>query len=82
VLVSRLARGAHQLRRRRPRGRPRRAPAVFGTNGSISAARGIPTVIFGSGDPELAHQDEEFIRLDELERGRRQFAALASIASR
>jgi putative selenium metabolism hydrolase len=57
-------------------------PAVFGTNGSISAARGIPTVIFGPGDPELAHQDEELIRLDELERGRRQFAALASIASR
>ena len=57
-------------------------PAVFGTNGSISAARGIPTVIFGPGDPELAHQDQELIRLDELERGRRQFAALASIASR
>lgn len=57
-------------------------PAVFGTNGSISAARGIPTVIFGPGDPELAHQDEEHIRLDELTRGRRQFAALASIACR
>ena len=42
----------------------------------------VPTVIFGPGDPELAHQDEELIRLDELERGRRQFAALASIASR
>lgn len=57
-------------------------PAVFGTNGSISAARGIPTVIFGPGDPELAHRDEEHIRLGELTRGRRQFAALASIACR
>lgn len=58
---------------------PRGGPAVFCTNGSLTAARGIPTVIFGPGDPEMAHQADESIELAALERGRKRFAALASI---
>lgn len=52
----------------------------FCTNGSLTAGRlGIPTVGFGPGNPERAHQADEFIELEELERGRRGFAALAGI---
>ena len=58
---------------------PAGPPAVFCTNGSLSAGRGIPTVIFGPGDPERAHQDDEYIDLDELEGGRAQFADLAAM---
>lgn len=58
---------------------PAGRPAAFGTNGSLSAARGIPTVIFGPGDPERAHQADEHIELEDLARGREQFAALAAI---
>ncbi|MGH2713899.1 MAG: hypothetical protein ACRDM7_08450 [Thermoleophilaceae bacterium] len=59
---------------------PAGPPAAFCTNGSLTAAREIPTVIFGPGDPERAHQDEEHIKLEELEHGRAQFAALASVS--
>jgi len=52
----------------------------FCTNGSLTAGRlGIPTVGFGPGTPERAHQADEFIELEELERARRGFAALAGI---
>jgi acetylornithine deacetylase/succinyl-diaminopimelate desuccinylase-like protein len=59
---------------------PAGGPAVFCTNASLCAARGIPTVIFGPGDPERAHQDDELIELADLERGRERFAALSAMA--
>lgn len=50
------------------------------TNGSLTAGRlEIPTVGFGPGDPEWAHQADEFIEIVQLERGLRGFAALAGI---
>jgi putative selenium metabolism hydrolase len=52
----------------------------FCTNGSLTAGRlGIPTIGFGPGDPELAHQADESIEIEDLEQGRRGFAALAGI---
>jgi putative selenium metabolism hydrolase len=53
---------------------------AFCTNGSLTAGRlGIPTIGFGPGRTELAHQADEHIRLAELELGCRGFAALAAI---
>ncbi len=54
-------------------------PAAFCTNASLTVARGIPTVIFGAGQPELAHQPDEYVELAELERARPIFAALAAL---
>jgi putative selenium metabolism hydrolase len=52
----------------------------FCTNGSLTAGRlGIPTIGFGPGDPELAHQADESIEIDDLDQARRGFAALAGI---
>jgi putative selenium metabolism hydrolase len=52
----------------------------FCTNGSLTAGRlGIPTIGFGPGDPERAHQADEYIEIEDLEQGRRGFAALAGI---
>jgi putative selenium metabolism hydrolase len=56
-------------------------PARFCTNGSLTADLGIPTVIYGPGDPEHAHQADESITLEQLVAGRRGFAALASLDS-
>lgn len=58
---------------------PRGPAAAFCTNGSLTASRGIPTVIFGPGDPARAHHADEYIERAELERGRKGFAALAAI---
>jgi putative selenium metabolism hydrolase len=51
---------------------------LFCTNGSGTAALGIPTVGFGPGDPSLAHRVDEFIELDELHAGARGYATLAA----
>jgi acetylornithine deacetylase/succinyl-diaminopimelate desuccinylase-like protein len=59
---------------------PAGRPAVFCTNASLCADRGVPTVIFGPGEPERAHQDDEQIDVADLERGRERFAALSGIA--
>jgi putative selenium metabolism hydrolase len=40
--------------------------APFGTNASVSAARGIPTFIFGPGSIEQAHVVNEWIAVEEL----------------
>jgi putative selenium metabolism hydrolase len=49
---------------------------LFCTNGSGTAALGIPTIGFGPGDETLAHRVDEHIELAELETGARDYAAL------
>ena len=49
---------------------------LFCTNGSGTAALGIPTIGFGPGDGTLAHRVDEFVELAELEAGARDYAAL------
>jgi putative selenium metabolism hydrolase len=49
---------------------------LFCTNGSGTAALGIPTIGFGPGDETLAHRVDEHIELDELHAGARDYAAL------
>jgi putative selenium metabolism hydrolase len=51
---------------------------AFCTNGSGTAALGIPTIGFGPGDESLAHRIDEFIALDELHAGARGYATLAA----
>jgi putative selenium metabolism hydrolase len=52
----------------------------FCTNGSLTAGQlGIPTIGFGPGDPQQAHQADEHIAVDDLECGRIGFSALAAI---
>jgi acetylornithine deacetylase/succinyl-diaminopimelate desuccinylase-like protein len=50
----------------------------FCTNGSGTAALGIPTIGFGPGDEALAHRVDEYIELDELQAGARGYATLAA----
>jgi acetylornithine deacetylase/succinyl-diaminopimelate desuccinylase-like protein len=51
---------------------------AFCTNGSGTAALGIPTLGFGPGDESLAHRVDEYIDLDELHAGARGYATLAA----
>lgn len=51
---------------------------AFCTNGSGTAALGIPTLGFGPGDETLAHRVDEYIELDELYAGARGYATLAA----
>jgi putative selenium metabolism hydrolase len=51
---------------------------AFCTNGSGTAALGIPTIGFGPGDESLAHRVDEYIELDELHAGARGYATLAA----
>jgi len=55
---------------------------LFCTNGSGTAGLGIPTVGFGPGDETLAHRVDEFIELDELYTGARDYAVLAEALTR
>jgi len=47
--------------------------APFGTNASVSAARDIPTFIFGPGSIAQAHVVDEWIAVDELIAGERSY---------
>ena len=49
---------------------------LFCTNGSGTAALGIPTIGFGPGDETLAHRVDEHIELAELHAGARDYATL------
>jgi acetylornithine deacetylase/succinyl-diaminopimelate desuccinylase-like protein len=51
---------------------------VFCTNGSGTAALGIPTIGYGPGDETLAHRVDEHIELSELHAGARGYAALVA----
>jgi putative selenium metabolism hydrolase len=50
----------------------------FCTNGSGTAALGIPTIGYGPGDETLAHRVDEYLELAELEAGARDYAQLAA----
>ena len=47
---------------------PRRTAARYGTNASIFAAAGVPSVVFGPGSIAQAHTADEWIDLDEVDR--------------
>jgi succinyl-diaminopimelate desuccinylase len=49
------------------------------TDGRFFAAKGIPTIIYGPGDPSLAHIPDEWIGVDELLQATRAYA-LAAVA--
>ena len=49
----------------------------FGCDGSKIATRGIPTIVLGPGRIEQAHTKDEFIAVEELERGTDAYEALA-----
>ncbi|MDX6593574.1 MAG: hypothetical protein QOJ13_2770 [Gaiellales bacterium] len=51
----------------------------FCTNGSLTASRGIPTVGYGPGDPEMAHRPDEWIAIKELEAAAAGYTALAEM---
>src|SRR4051812_40452626 len=55
---------------------------AFCTNGSGTAALGIPTIGFGPGDETLAHRVDEYIPLDELHAGAQDYATLAAALTR
>jgi acetylornithine deacetylase len=48
------------------------------TDAALLADAGIPAVCFGPGDIALAHADEEWVALDEIERATRALAALCA----
>jgi acetylornithine deacetylase/succinyl-diaminopimelate desuccinylase-like protein len=49
------------------------------TDGRFWARQGIPTIIYGPGDPKLAHVPDEWIGIDELLLATRAYA-LAAVA--
>jgi putative selenium metabolism hydrolase len=55
---------------------------MFCTNGSGTAALGIPTLGYGPGDETLAHRVDEFIELEELHAGAQGYATLAEALTR
>jgi acetylornithine deacetylase/succinyl-diaminopimelate desuccinylase-like protein len=52
---------------RRHGGGAARGAARYGTNASVLAAAGVPTVVFGPGSIEQAHTADEWIALDQVD---------------
>ncbi|MFM7034571.1 MAG: M20 family metallopeptidase [Planctomycetia bacterium] len=48
-------------------GRPRRMAARYGTNASVFAAAGVPSVVFGPGSIAQAHTADEWIAVEEID---------------
>jgi len=46
----------------------------MGTDGRFWAEKGIPTIIYGPGDPSLAHKPDEWIGIDEIMAAARAYA--------
>ncbi|MBX6341570.1 MAG: M20/M25/M40 family metallo-hydrolase, partial [Thermomicrobiaceae bacterium] len=51
----------------------------MGTDGRHFSAQGYPTIIYGPGDPSLAHKPDEWVGIDELLEATRAYA-LAAVA--
>ncbi|MCX2727656.1 M20 family metallopeptidase [Thermomicrobium sp. 4228-Ro] len=51
----------------------------MGTDGRFFATRGYPTIIYGPGDPRVAHQPDEWVAIDDLVQCARAYA-LAGLA--
>ncbi len=49
----------------------------MGTDGRHFAERGVPTIIYGPGDPALAHQPDEWVGVDEVMDATRAYALAA-----
>ena len=49
----------------------------YGTDAAAIAASGVPTVVFGPGSIRQAHTADEFIEVDELQRGTDLFYRIA-----
>ena len=47
---------------------PRRVAARYGTNASVFAAAGVPTVVFGPGAIDQAHTADEWIEIEQVDR--------------
>ena len=56
----------------------RRTAARYGTNASIFAAAGVPSVVFGPGSIAQAHTADEWIDLDEVDEAARILCGLAT----
>ncbi|MCM8750146.1 M20 family metallopeptidase [Thermomicrobiaceae bacterium CFH 74404] len=56
----------------------------MGTDGRFFAAKGYPTIIYGPGDPSLAHKPDEWVGIDEVMAATRAYAlaALAFLGAR
>jgi len=49
----------------------------MGTDGRFFAAKGYPTIIYGPGDPSLAHKPDEWVGIDEVMAATRAYALAA-----
>jgi acetylornithine deacetylase len=59
-------------------GAGRRVAARYGTNASIFAAAGVPSVVFGPGSIDQAHTADEWIALDQVDAAADSLCALAA----
>jgi acetylornithine deacetylase len=62
-------------------GAARRVAARYGTNASIFAAAGVPSVVFGPGSIEQAHTADEWIDLEQVDAAADSLCSLAAAPS-